>query len=168
MNVGLGISIFLSTILIYSFISKFLSYKDFKKTIEKLGFPKFTAWFVMAAEIVIAVLLLIDSVRQIGKLGALLLFLSFYFVAGLSLYKKLDVTCNCFGKASEEKLGWGTIWKVTPLFVLSAAGVVINETSSILLLDVTELISCVGLSIGLLSIYLMLKNRKLIIGENPK
>ncbi|WP_055106950.1 MauE/DoxX family redox-associated membrane protein [Paenibacillus ihumii] len=168
MNVGLAVAIFLSTILIYSFISKLLSYQDFKKTIDKLGFPQFTAWFVMTVEIIAAAMLLIDPLRQAGQAGAVLLFLSFYFAAGVSIYKKLDVTCNCFGKASEEKLGWGTMLRNTPLFLLSAAGLVINETSSILMQDITELISCIGLSIGLLSVYLMLKNRKLILGENSK
>ncbi|MGG3282407.1 MauE/DoxX family redox-associated membrane protein [Paenibacillus solani] len=165
MDINLLISIFLSTILLYSAISKIISYKDFKKTIEKLRFPLYTTWLVIAFEIIIAALLLIDSTRSIGEIGSLLLFLSFCFVAAYSIHKKLDVPCNCFGKASEEQLGWGTIGKAAPLFLVSLAGFAMNGASHLLSMGTTELIGGIGLSLGLLMIYLLFKNIHLFKGD---
>jgi len=163
MDVNLVVSIALATLLIYSFITKTLSYQNFKTTIQQLKFPSYFTWLVVAAEGIIAVLLLVDFTRQIGQFAAMLLFLSFYAVAGLAITKKLNVSCNCFGKSSEEKLGWGTIWKVTPLLLLTLIGLSADHSLTLTSMNMTEIISCVGLTVGILSIYLMLINRKLLL-----
>ncbi|GKU77800.1 MauE/DoxX family redox-associated membrane protein [Paenibacillus sp. L3-i20] len=163
MDVNLIVSIVLATLLLYSFMAKVIAYQDFKTTIEQLKFPLFFTWLVVAAEGIIVVLLVLDFTQFVGQVAAMLLFLSFYAVAGLAIYKKLNVSCNCFGKASEEKLGWGTMWKITPLFLLTVIGLIADHSLSLTSMNPTEIISCIGLTIGVLNMYLMLKNRKLLL-----
>lgn len=163
MNANLVVSLVLATLLCYSFIAKVLAYSEFKSTIQQLKFPLSFTWLAVAAEGIIAILLVVDYTRQIGLFAAMILFLTFYGVTGLALYRKLNVSCNCFGKSSEEKLGWGTIWKVTPLLLLTIIGVSVDHSRSLTSMDLTEVISCIGLSIGILNMYIMLKNRNLLL-----
>ncbi|MGG3280293.1 MauE/DoxX family redox-associated membrane protein [Paenibacillus solani] len=163
MDANLVVSVVLATLLCYSFIAKIVSYSEFKSTIQQLSFPLFFAWMAIAAEGLVAVLLVVDYTRQMGQFAAMLLFLTFYGVASLAIYRKLNVSCNCFGKSSEEKLGWGTISKVTPLFLLTVIGVSVDHSQSLTSMNLTEIISCVGLTIGILNMYLMLKNRELLV-----
>ncbi|GKU78186.1 MauE/DoxX family redox-associated membrane protein [Paenibacillus sp. L3-i20] len=163
MDVNLVVSVALATLLLYSFVAKIAAYPDFKTTIEQLKFPLFFTWIVVATEGIIAAMLVVDYTRLIGQIAAMLLFLSFYAVAGLAIYKNLNVSCNCFGKSSEEKLGWGTMWKITPLLLLTLIGLFVDHSSSLASVNLTETISCIGITIGLLNMYLMLKNRKLLL-----
>ncbi|KOR76597.1 MauE/DoxX family redox-associated membrane protein [Paenibacillus solani] len=163
MDANLVASLILATLLCYSFLAKIVSYSDFKATIQELKFPQFFAWLVIAAEGLGAILLVVDYTRLIGQVAVMLLFLTFCGVAGLAIYRKLNVSCNCFGKSSEEKLGWGTISKVTPLFLLTVIGVSVDHSQSLTSMNLTEIISCVGLTIGILNMYLMLKNRELLV-----
>ncbi|SMF92191.1 Methylamine utilisation protein MauE [Paenibacillus uliginis N3/975] len=163
MDINLVVSVALATLLLYSSIAKTLSYQDFKTTIQQLKFPLYFTWLVVAVEGIIAVLLVLDFTQQIGHFAAMLLFLSFYVVAGLAIYKKLNISCNCFGKSSEEKLGWGTIWKVTPLLLLALIGLSVDRSLALTSMNLTEMISCVGLTVGILNMYFMLKNRKLLL-----
>lgn len=163
MDINLVVSFALATLLLYSSVAKMLSYQYFKTTIQQLKFPSFFTWLVIAAEVIIAVLLVLDFTQQIGQFAAMLLFLSFYVVAGLAIHKKLNVSCNCFGKSSEEKLGWGTIWKVTPLLLLTLIGLSFGRSLSLASMNMTEMISCVGLTVGILNMYILLKNKKLLL-----
>ncbi|MGG4395303.1 MauE/DoxX family redox-associated membrane protein [Paenibacillus thiaminolyticus] len=119
MNLESSLTIIICTILVYSSIAKIAGYRDFAKTIHQLNYPSFLAWGVIAVELAVAFLLLFDATHFIGEIGALILFCAFYGAAGTASWKKMKVVCNCFGKSTEEELGWATIMKITPLFIAS-------------------------------------------------
>lgn len=164
MELTSALTIFLCTILVYSSIAKAVGYEGFRETVRQLKYPAFLAAVVIGAELVIAALLLFEATYLVGAIGALLLFLSFYYVASRAIWKKMKVACNCFGKSTEEELGWRTIVKITPLFMASI--VCISSQSPIQLSDILpiELISTVGLTVGMLNLYALWNNRALIAG----
>ncbi|UNK17247.1 hypothetical protein MNQ98_22620 [Paenibacillus sp. N3/727] len=166
MNVDIGLSIFLCTILCYSSIAKVISYKDFKKTISQLGYPLFLAWLVIGLEMVSALMLLFDPTRSIGEIIALLLFLSFYIVTGMAMRKKLKVVCNCFGKSTEEELGWSTMIKITPLFLASLISCILQSSVQLVTINPIQWISIAGMTVGILSMYSLWTNRGLIIEKD--
>lgn len=164
MNVETVLTVFLSTILVYSSIVKGISYKDFQETIRHLNYPLFMSWFVIGVEFLLAVLLLFETTHLAGEFGTILLFLSFYIVAGRAIWKKMKITCNCFGKSTEEELGWGTVAKITPLFAASIVCISIPSTTQFTMIEPIEWISVVGLTIGILNLYALWKNRVLLVG----
>ncbi|GAV10958.1 MauE/DoxX family redox-associated membrane protein [Paenibacillus sp. NAIST15-1] len=162
MGLEAALSIFLCTILVYSSIAKLVSYRDFKKTVQQLNFPSFTAWGVIVFELLVTVLLVFDTTHFAGAVGSLLLFGSFYFVAGKALWDKKKITCNCFGKTTEEQLGWGTMLRNTPFFAASLLCIWLHSPASMSGIAAIEWISVAGITIGLINVYTLWNNRSLL------
>ncbi|MBG9792916.1 hypothetical protein ABD76_10625 [Paenibacillus dendritiformis] len=149
----------LCTVLVCSSIAKIAGYRDFTRTIHQLSYPSFLAWGVIAAELAIALLLLFDTTRFIGEIGSLLLFCAFYAAAGKAIRKKTKVVCNCFGKSTEEGLGRAAILKITPLFIASALCVSLQSPTSLTANQPLDWISTAGMTIAIINLYALWKNR---------
>ncbi|BFH69584.1 MAG: hypothetical protein E6230_24225 [Paenibacillus dendritiformis] len=159
MNLESFLTAILCTVLVYSSIAKIAGYRDFARTILQLNYPPFFAWGVIAAELAIALLLLFDTTHFIGEIGSLLLFCAFCAAAGKAIKKKMKVVCNCFGKSTEEELGWATIMKITPLFIASTLCVSLQSPTSLTANQPIDWISTAGMTIAIINLYALWKNR---------
>ncbi|MFD0586499.1 MauE/DoxX family redox-associated membrane protein [Paenibacillus sp. GCM10027627] len=168
MPIETAIALVVCTIFVYSSISKIISYRSFEETIAKLQFPKGLASVVIAAELVVPALLLIEPTNREGKIGVLLLVFAFCFAAVWAIVKKLNVPCNCFGESTAELLGWGTIIRLLPLLLGGVAIAYTDSRISLMDLQLLDVLSTVFIAIGVVTIYSFWNNKDALRVEGTK
>ncbi|HYG04704.1 MAG TPA: MauE/DoxX family redox-associated membrane protein [Chryseosolibacter sp.] len=103
-----AISIFLILLFVYAAFSKWLDFKVFQVQLMQspmlTSFAPFLAWTVPATEVLIAFLLLINSVRLLGLYAAFSLMIMFTTYIALILNFSSFIPCSCGGIL--ERMGW--------------------------------------------------------------
>jgi hypothetical protein len=122
------ISFLLIVLFVYAALSKLLDYENF--TVQLSNSPVltkisgFTAWFIPALEILIAVMLGLSRYKLVGLYGSLTLMTVFtaYIIAILQF--SYTIPCSCGGVLS--KLSWQShlVFNIG-FMILSAAGILI-------------------------------------------
>lgn len=114
--------ILISTIFLFSFISKLFTFKQFQNVFFSFGFNNnfsfIAAIFILALEILVSSLIIFKRTSIFGEVILFFLILSFFISALYSQIKRLQISCNCFGELSDEKLGKSTYPRIIFLFIL--------------------------------------------------
>ncbi|WP_028594298.1 MauE/DoxX family redox-associated membrane protein [Paenibacillus assamensis] len=162
MTADTAITILLSTMFLYSSLAKLVGYGGFKETVVKLQYPQWLAGVVIVMEMLASVLLLFKQTHLIGELIVLGMILAFYFVAGQAIWKKINVSCNCFGEATAEPLGWETMIRLTPLLLAASVMLVTDSFIPIVEWKLVDTVSLVFLMIGTITLSSLWNNRELL------
>ncbi|WP_369916782.1 MauE/DoxX family redox-associated membrane protein [Lysinibacillus sp. 2017] len=118
----LFIKILISTIFLFSFISKIFTFTKFLNVFSSLGFNKYfsfiAAILILSLEALVSLLIIFKKTSFYGEVILFFLILSFFITAIYSQIKRLQISCNCFGELSDEKLGKSTYPRIVFLFIL--------------------------------------------------
>jgi uncharacterized membrane protein YphA (DoxX/SURF4 family) len=117
----------------YAAITKLLSYAEFKEQLiySPIGkrFAGLLAWLVPAAELIIAISLLIPAYRKTGFCLSFLLMLSFTLYVYYVLNFVYEVPCACGGVLS--RMGWKEHLVFNIIYTLIAlAGILLSQKYS--------------------------------------
>jgi peroxiredoxin/uncharacterized membrane protein YphA (DoxX/SURF4 family) len=73
------------------------------------------AWVLAAAELIVALALVVDRRTWIGALGALVLLVAFTAVVIVNVARGRRPSCHCFGRLHASRIGWSTVARNTLL-----------------------------------------------------
>ncbi|AGA59349.1 MAG: hypothetical protein C6W55_16105 [Thermobacillus sp.] len=156
--VSIYITLVLSGILIISSISKFVSRKNFQKTLFEIGVKrnqiKILGWLVPALELILGLFLIIPPVQMVGQVAVLLLFIAFAAVVSRAVYQKKQPDCNCFGNLLPEKMGVSTLIRLVVLIGMILY-LLIVESITIDTIPAQQLVYQAFTSIGYIVIYIL-------------
>ena len=116
----------------FSFVSKARNISLFVGTIRSFQlFPRsvvaLAAKLFLAGELATAILMGAGGVfLGFGFVLAAALLSIFSVALGVSLRRKMNITCNCFG-ATEKRISYADIWRNSVLILCTLAGWVINS-----------------------------------------
>lgn len=109
----LGARLLLAAVFLVSSIGKLLDLGGAKSAMEGFGVPasisRPASWLLIAAELIVAVLLIPASTAWWGALGALLLLGAFIVGISYNMTKGNHPDCHCFGQFHSEPAGWPTL-----------------------------------------------------------
>ena len=148
--------VFLFVVLITSGCAKLWTRDSFRQTLEGLGLSPslapFGMWAVPLFEVLVAVLLLLETTQRLAEIGLVLLVLSFIWSVYRVRKQKLSLSCNCFGNLTNEQFGKLTILRIAVLAVLDAY-LLFVPAASLAQAAWEEWIAAILLSVGTLMFY---------------
>lgn len=154
------IQIFISVTFLISFITKIMSLNGFRTTISDLGIRKpfdvIGVFVTLFLEFIIFSFIIFEKTRVYAEVTLIVTLLIFTWSVNRSTKEKQDINCNCFGDILEEKLGTKTFIRILILGILNIILLFSSEPSSILDLNVIEVVLSVFTSVGLLLSYILI------------
>lgn len=124
-----GISLLLILLMVYAAVAKLADFYNFRAGLEDspiiAPFAPLLVWAVPITELIIAVLLLIPSLRLAGLYASFTLMFLFtvYIIVMVSFYD--DIPCSCGGIL--EDMSWGVHIAFNSLFVFLSAWAIMME-----------------------------------------
>ncbi|WP_176518768.1 MauE/DoxX family redox-associated membrane protein [Bacillus toyonensis] len=157
MNIVAFIQVFLAIIFLISAIAKLFSLKSFQHTLHNLGFSfknqKLFSWFIPSLELIISMLIFIESTRFIAGIVVILLLVAFSAAVVKAILTGEKVNCNCFGSLTNDTIGWKTIVHILLILVLDVCLITTPEVSNLYVAPLEEIFSSIVLSIGIFITY---------------
>jgi hypothetical protein len=154
--------ILISTIFLFSFGSKVLTFNQFKSVFSSLGFtkvfPQLFAVFILICEFSVSLLIVFKSTYLYGEIMLLFLILSFLFTTIYSQYKKLKIKCNCFGGFADENLGKSTYIRILFLSILLCILTLSNIKVGIEDIALNTTINLILSSVNILFLYFLINS----------
>lgn len=149
------LSNFLFIVFFISGVSKLLSIRSFQVTINQFGMlrrsTRLISWAVPMLEILISFMFLgKHAIATLGAVLALVLMLAFSTITFIALKRKIDSSCNCFGKLMNSKFGLGTVLHI---IVLSLAACYVLIYPKTIEFSLKETISSMLISVGIVVMY---------------
>ncbi|MGD9712677.1 MAG: redoxin domain-containing protein [Thermomicrobiales bacterium] len=115
----LGARLLLAAVFLLSSIGKALDLSGAKTAMEGFGIPssfsRQASYLLIAAEFVVALLLIPDSTAWYAAIGALLLLGAFIIGIAYNMANGRHPDCHCFGQIHSEPAGWPTLIRNTIL-----------------------------------------------------
>lgn len=123
MNLGEFVRIGLALLFLASGALKLSSSTQMSQTLAALGFPSVLrtpgAIGLIVLELATGGLLVFGHTAVIGAWLSIALTAMFAVAVFLSMRQPVKVKCSCFGSASSEELGWGTIPRLAAMLAAS-------------------------------------------------
>ena len=122
-----GLSLLFVVLFLYTVYHKIVGIDAFAKGIAKIpmvgAFPVWTAWGVLGAEVLVALLLIWPDTNRLGLWGALVLMIAFTLYICMMMLFADQLPCHCGGAI--EKLTWGQHLLFNCGFIALAAGLLL-------------------------------------------
>lgn len=153
---------FLAIVFLVSGVAKLLSRHSFYDTLLEIGLKenssaKTVSWLFPLAEIVVAVLLLIERTRLTGAIMILAMLILFVMISIRALAtKEKKINCQCFGNLVEESLGASTLIRSAVLFLCVIPLLLHREETGLYQLSGLEMEFAFLFSIGIIALYALL------------